>query len=87
MVADRHGLGFIPGLPPGVTSETPIAGFANYNRTVTISDEHDAWVNAPPGWPAPPGTGYKTITVAVDWTDAGGDARTLSISTVVTDYP
>ncbi len=86
VVADRHGLGFIPGLPPGVTPETPIAGFPAYNRTVTISLEHGPWDNVGQVWLIPAG-GYKTITVAVDWTDAGGDARTLSISTVVTDYP
>lgn len=86
VVADRHGLGFIAGLPPGVTPETPIAGFPAYNRTVTISLEHGPWDNDGQVWLIPAG-GYKTITVAVDWTDAGGDARTLSISTVVTDYP
>ncbi len=87
VVADRHGPGGFAGLTPGVTNETPIVGFAAYNRTVTISAEHDTWDNVGSAWPVPPGTGYKTITVAVDWTDAGGDARSLSISTVVTDYP
>ncbi len=87
VVADRHGLGFYDAaLDPGVTNEIPIAGFPAYNRTVTISLEHGAWDNAGQVWLIPAG-GYKTITVAVDWTDAGGDARTLSISTVVTDYP
>jgi len=86
VVADRHGPGGFGGLTPGVTNETPIAGFAAYNRTVTISLEHGPWDNVGQAWLIPAG-GYKTITVAVDWTDAGGDARTLSISTVVTDYP
>ncbi len=91
VIADRHstdgGLGWGNLATANYPPETPIAGFANFNRTVTIPDEHDAWDNVAAGWPAPPGTGYKTITVAVDWTDAGGDARSLSISTVVTDYP
>ena len=87
VVADRHGLGFYDSaLDPGVTPETPIAGFPAYNRTVTISLEHGPWDHFGQTWLIPAG-GYKTITVAVDWTDAGGDARTLSISTVVTDYP
>ncbi len=87
VVADRHGLGFYDAaLDPGVTPETPIAGFPAYNRTVTISLEHGAWDNVGQVWLIPAG-GYKTITVAVDWTDAGGDARSLSISTVLTDYP
>ena len=32
------------------------------------------------------GTGYKTIQVDVSWEDATGASRTLSVSTVVTDY-
>ena len=90
VIADRHstdgGLGWGNLATVNYPAETPIAGFANFNRTVTIPAEHGAWDNVGQTWLVPAG-GYKTITVAVDWTDAGGDARTLSISTVLTDYP
>ena len=33
-----------------------------------------------------PTGGYRTVTVAVSWTDGDGNTQTLSISTVITDY-
>ena len=80
VIADRHGSVGYGGLSG--STETPVAGYPAFNRTVTVSAQHAHWNGA--GWAA--GTGYKTITVAVDWTDAEGNAQTLSISTVLTDY-
>ncbi len=81
VIADRHGsVGY---LALSGSGPTPVPGYPAFNRTVTVSAPHAHWNGA--GWDA--GAGYKTITVAVDWTDAEGNAQTLSISTVLTDYP
>jgi prepilin-type N-terminal cleavage/methylation domain-containing protein len=82
IIADRHSTTIGYGALAGGT-ETPVSGFTGFDRTTTIS-EHGAWDNTSEIWSA--GTGYKTITVAVAWTDAAGTARTLSIGSVVTDY-
>ena len=84
VIADRHGTVGYVGLVPGSTSETPVAGYPAFNRTVTVSVPHGAWDSGTQTWLVD--AGYKTITVAVDWTDAEGNAQTLSISTVLTDY-
>ena len=88
IVADRHdatrGWAYVK-TPGNYSAENPVdAGdYPQFNRSVTLS-EHGAWDNGGQTWSA--GTGYLTVTVDVDWTDAGGDPRTLSISTIVTDY-
>lgn len=84
MIADRHstdGAFGYANLAGG--SETPVAGQPGFTRTTTVS-EHGPWNGAAQIWSA--GTGYKTVTVTVTWTDAGAQARSLAISTVVTDY-
>lgn len=82
LIADRHSatIGYAA-LTGGV--EAPVAGFTGFTRTATVN-EHGPWDNTGQAWSA--GTGYKTITVDVEWTDATGTDRTLSIGTVVTDY-
>jgi prepilin-type N-terminal cleavage/methylation domain-containing protein len=82
LIADRHSttIGYA-GLVGG--TESPVPGFPGFDRTATIN-EHGAWDNGSQSWQA--GTGYKTITVDVSWTDGGAAARTLSVSSVVTEY-
>ena len=82
VIADRHSTTIGYASLSGGT-ETPVSGFAQFNRTTTVS-EHGPWDNVGETWSA--GTGYKTVTVDVTWTDLGGTSRTLSVSTVVTDY-
>ncbi len=80
VIADRHGsvgYGALSGSGP-----TPVPGYPAFDRTVTVSAEHAHWNGA--GWD--PGTGYRDVTVAVDWTDGEGNAKALSISTVLTNY-
>ncbi|MHC4447816.1 MAG: hypothetical protein ACYSXF_08565, partial [Planctomycetota bacterium] len=85
IVADRHspsrGFAYVK-VGGNYPAETPVAGFAGFDRSVTVSAEHGSWDGA--AWTA--GTGYVTVTVDVDWTDSGGTPRTLSIATVITDY-
>jgi prepilin-type N-terminal cleavage/methylation domain-containing protein len=84
MIADRHSTDAAFGyanLSGG--TENPVPGHDGYVRTTAVS-EHGAWDNVGQTWSA--GTGYTTITVTVQWTNAHGDSQNLSISTVVTDY-
>ncbi len=72
VIADRHGTVGYGGLSN--SSETPVAGYPAFNRTVTVPaapPEHGPWNSGTESWDA--GTGYKLITVAVDWTDAEGN--------------
>ncbi len=85
VIGDRHGsVGY---LALSGSGPTPVPGYPAFNRTVTVSAAHGAWDSSIPDWRVGPPFGYKTVTVAVDWTDAEGNAQTLSISTVLTDYP
>lgn len=81
-IGDRHSLAVGYGALAG-GSDTPVPGYPGFNRTTTVT-QHGAWDNVTTSWSA--GTGYKTITVVVQWTDSDGDTMSLSINTVVTDY-
>jgi hypothetical protein len=80
VIADRHSTtrGFAWIQSARYPAESPVAGFAGFARSVSIAETGASLSGA--------GTGYKVITVTVTWTDGTGDARSLSLSTVVTDY-
>lgn len=59
-------------------AEASVAGFAGFSRSVAVAETGPGFVAG--------GTGYKTVTVSVGWTDGRGVARTLALSTVLTDY-
>ena len=80
VLADRHsttrGYGFVAA--GSYPDEDPVAGLPGFRRTVSISETGSDLTS--------PGAGFKTVTVAVAYTDATGAGRTLSLQTVVTDY-
>jgi prepilin-type N-terminal cleavage/methylation domain-containing protein len=58
--------------------EPSVSGFPAFSRSVSLTETGPDLLA--------PGNGYMTVTVQVSWVDATGSARTLSISTVVTEY-
>lgn len=60
-------------------SESPVSGFTGFTRSVSIAESGANLV-------AGSGTGYKTVAVSVTYVDGKGTTRSLSVSTVVTDY-
>lgn len=60
-------------------SESPVSGFTGFSRSVAISESGANLV-------AGSGTGYKTIAVTVNYVDGKGATKSLSVSTVVTQY-
>ncbi len=80
VIADRHGTtrGYAWVITSRYATESPVAGFAGFDRTVTVTETGADLVSA--------GAGYKTVTVTITWTDAGGVGRSLTVSTVITDY-
>jgi type II secretory pathway pseudopilin PulG len=59
------------------SAETPVSGFTGINRSVSISETAPKFVA---------GTGWKTCTVTVSYTDGQGVSRSVQLATVVTDY-
>lgn len=80
VIADRHSStrGYDYLTAGNYPDENSVAGFQNFARTVTFA-ETEADLTTP-------GEGYMNVTVEVSWTDGGGDARSLSVSTVLTEY-
>jgi len=80
VIADRHSTtrGYTYLAAVNYTAETPIATDTAYNRTVTLTETQADLVTA--------GTGYMTAKITVSWTDGDGDAQSLAVSTVLTDY-
>lgn len=81
IIADRHSAtrGYDYIIAANYPFESSVNGFEGFARTVAINETGPDLITA--------GTGYKKVTVTVSWTDVTGAARTLSVSTVVTDYP
>lgn len=80
IIADRHstltrGWTYVAA---GYAAENPVTGYPGFSRTVTLSETEADLVT--------PGSGYMNVTVTVSWTNADGQSRTLSISTVLTNY-
>lgn len=80
IIADRHSgtRGYTYLVSGNYAAESSISGYPGFTRTVAFT-ETTADLSTP-------GTGYKRATVTVSWTDSGGVARSLAISTIVTDY-
>jgi prepilin-type N-terminal cleavage/methylation domain-containing protein len=80
IIADRHSTtrGYTYLVNGNYTAEASISGYAGFTRSVAFAETGADLVTA--------GTGYKKATVTVGWTDARGSARSLAISTVLTDY-
>ena len=56
-----------------------MAGYLAFTRSVAFNETEADLVTA--------GSGYMNVTVQVGWTDGQGTAQTMSISTVLTEYP
>lgn len=80
VIADRHSTtrGYAWIQTSRYPAESPVSGFPGFGRTVSIAETGATLSGA--------GTGYKTVTVTVSWTDGMGTARSFAVSTVVTDY-
>lgn len=80
IIADRHsetrGWSYIAS--SNYSAEAAIAGFPGFTRSVSIVE---SGVSLSGG-----GTGYRTVTVTVGWTDPARGATTLSLATVLTDF-
>ena len=59
------------------SAESPVTGFTGMNRSVSIAETAPKFVA---------GTGWKTCTVTVTYTDGQNVSRSLQLSTVVTSY-
>ena len=79
-IADRHsitrGYGFV--INDNYAAENPVTGFTGFTRSVTVTETGADLMTA--------GTGYKRVAVTVSWTDATSTSRSLTLTTVVTDY-
>ncbi len=86
IIADRHSASGNRGWDYLVTGNYTdedygdITGYPQYRRTVTF-DETEADLSTPNA-----AGGYMKVTVTIEWTDSAGQAQTLSISTVLTEY-
>lgn len=80
VIADRHSTnrGYAYLMDGNYANESPVAGWSQFDRSIAITETEADLVTA--------GSGYKTVTVQVSWTDASQTARSLSVSTVLTEY-
>lgn len=80
VIADRHSTtrGYSYLTTGNYPAESPVTGFPNFNRSVAFTEtEADLSTS---------GSGYMNVIVSVIWNDVTGTARTMAISTVLTDY-
>lgn len=80
VIADRHSTtrGYSYLVTGNYPAEFPVTGFANFDRSVAFTETGADLITF--------GSGYMNVTVSVTWNDAMGTARTMAISTVLTDY-
>lgn len=80
IIADRHSTtrGWTYVTTAAYAAESPVAGFDGFDRSVARAEREADLIT--------PGSGYLVVTVTVDWTDAAGAARSVSVSTVLTEY-
>lgn len=78
-IADGHspGRGYSYLVSGNYAAENPVSGFTGMSRAVSI-------VETAPNFVA--GTGWKTVTVTVSYTDGGGATRSFALATVLTSY-
>ena len=79
-IADRHSTtrGYAYVVNANYAAESPVSGLAGFNRSVSVTETGADLVSA--------GTGCKRVVVTVSWTDATSTSRSLTLTTVVTDY-
>lgn len=80
IIADRHSTtrGYTYVTSTNYPSEPSIIGFPGFSRSVSIAETGASLSGA--------GTGYKTVTITVSWMSPKAGARSLAVSTVITDY-
>ena len=80
IIADRHSTtrGYAYLNAGNYAAENPVFGFPGFTRTVSFSETVADL--------ATPGAGYMRATATVGWTDATGVSRSLSLSSVITEY-
>jgi Tfp pilus assembly protein PilV len=80
IIADRHSStrGWSYVASGNYPAEGSLTGFPGFARSVLINETGVSLSGS--------GTGYKTVTVTVKWTDSGAVPRSLALSTVLTDY-
>ena len=80
LVADRHSTtrGYDYLIAANYPAEPTITGYAGFSRSVSLTETEVDLVTA--------GTGYMNVTVDVSWDHVTGSS-TLSVATVLTDYP
>lgn len=80
VIADRHssvrGYGYVSEL--NYPDEPSVRGFSKFARAVSV-------VQTGPDLRTP-GTGFSVVMVTVSWTDGRGRARSLELSTVLTNF-
>ncbi|MBY0263724.1 MAG: type II secretion system GspH family protein [Phycisphaerales bacterium] len=81
IIADRHSStrGYAYVVSGNYASEAAVTGFSNMARSVAITESGANLVGGS-------GTGYKTVAVTVTFRDGRNTLRTLTLSTVLTDY-
>ncbi len=80
IIADRHSSnrGYDYLTAGNYAAEPSVAGFANFSRSVSFTETLADLATA--------GDGYMTVAVTVSWTDGRGTTRSMSVSTVLTEY-
>ncbi len=80
IIADRHSAarGYSYVLNANYPTQNTISGFPGFSRVVSVTTTGPNF--------AVGGSGYKTVTVTVNWTDPRGGAKSFALSSVVTDY-
>jgi len=80
VIADRHSTtrGYDYLTSANYPDESPVPGYPGFDRRVMFNETQADL--------ATPGEGYMNVTVEVIWTDATSQSRTLTVSTVLTEY-
>lgn len=80
VIADRHSAtrGYAYIASGNYPDESPVPGFAGFSRSVSIVETGSMLTGS--------GQGCKTIVVTVTYAGESGAERSLSLSTVLTDY-
>lgn len=80
VLADRHSAtrGYAYVASGNYGAEAAVSGFANFARSVAVSETAADLVTS--------GTGFKRVTVTVTWRDSLGRDQSVALATVLTDY-
>lgn len=80
IIADRNSItrGYSYVLTSNYAAEPSVTSFPGFSRSVSITETASDLASA--------GTGYKTVAVTVSYPGSTGTTRSITISTVVTNY-